>query len=135
MKDAHIFFRNRTFVVTAADVRTPTMIYPIVDSIGRVRKDILIGGMGVALLIGIALAVYWDILYLHERTVLFSIIAAAVVIATNFSVLQVEARGYPARLYIARRSTIRKVFDAITEARAHRSSAPIPLVLEDGSSE
>ena len=46
------------------------------------------------------------------------LIAAALVIGFSFSLLQVDARGFPPRLFLARAKTVRAVFEAITAARA-----------------
>ncbi|MCI4646049.1 MAG: hypothetical protein MRY64_14805 [Hyphomonadaceae bacterium] len=131
MNEQHLFYRDKRFEVSSADVKTPTMIYPIGESvIGRVRKDIQVGGLGLGALIGSALAIYWDLWFWSERIAMFALIVLAILIAASFSILQIEARGYPPRLFIARRKVIRRIFDAIAKARASHTLVFTGSVLE-----
>lgn len=124
MTNPHSFYRDGRFQVTSADVQTPSMIYPIGESvIGRIRKDIQVGGLGVAALFAAALAVYWDLWFWHEVYAMAGVMILAILVSLSFSVLQIEARGYPPRLFIARRHVVKRIFSAIAEARASNGPA------------
>lgn len=111
-------FQNKRFTVTASDLRTPTTFYPINDTVGRVRRDFLFAGLSFAAVIGFALWRYYDLWFFHERVAMGVGIALALLIGTQFSTLQIDARGFPSRLFFARAKTIRTVFNAITEAKS-----------------
>lgn len=111
-------YQDSRFLVTPADIRTPSAFYPIADTVGRIRRDILFWALGYAALMGFGLILYSDLLYVHEIAVLGGSIALALLMGTSLSIIQLDARGFPARMFVARKSTVRAVFDAITRARA-----------------
>ena len=117
-KSASVLFDNRRFTITMADIRTPTTFYPIGDTVGRVRRDILFGGLAYSAVTGAALLIYHDLWRAHEALLMVLSITLALVIGCQVSVLQLDARGFPPRMFVARSKTVRAVFDAITLARA-----------------
>lgn len=118
-----VLFKDRRFTVTTADIKTPSLYYPISDTVGRVRKDIQFAALGLCALLGAALTLYWDLWFVHEKAAIGAVIVLAVIIAVSLSVMQIDARGFPSRLFIARRGTIRKLFEAIAMARAQSASS------------
>lgn len=117
-RDANTLFKNRRFCVTTADIRTMTAYYPINETVGRIRRDILFAGLGFALFVGWGLWLYRDLWRPDEMIVMGIIITLALLIGTQISILELDARAFPQRRFIAHSSTVRKVFDAIVEARA-----------------
>ncbi|MEO1015186.1 MAG: hypothetical protein AAFX08_08360 [Pseudomonadota bacterium] len=105
-------------MVTLADIRTPTQYYPINETVGRIRRDILFAGLSFAALTGAALWLYFDLWFDNERLIMAGIIVVSLIIGSQVSMLQLDARGFPARVFIGRAGNIRKIFDAISLARA-----------------
>ncbi|MEL7128226.1 MAG: hypothetical protein AAGJ51_09070 [Pseudomonadota bacterium] len=116
------YFNDGRFIVTSSDVRTKRLYYPIDGTTGRVRNDIQFAALGLAVLIGTGLSVYWPLWFPHEKLIMGAVIALALLTAVTFSTFQIDARGFPPRILIGRRRTVRKVFEAITEARAENTS-------------
>ena len=127
----HNLFQNRRFLVTTADVRTRTGFYPIVDTVGRIRRDILYFALALSFLIGFALWRYYDLWYSHERIAMGVAITAALLIGSQFSLLQLDARGFPSKIWLARSSTVKNIFDAITQARALAAQGGGGFEIED----
>lgn len=121
--EQNILHEDRRFLITTADVRTPTAYYPISDTVGRVRYDILYAAIFYATLVGFALFIYFDLWRWNEVAIMCASILAALLTGFNIAVLQLDARGFPSRLFVARAKTVRKIFKAITLARA-RASTP-----------
>lgn len=111
-------------IVTSADIRTPSAYYPVADTVGRLRRDILYWALAYAALTGGGLWLYADLWYAHEALVLGGSIALALLAGVRLSILQLDARGFPARLFLGRTRTLKRLFGAITEARANQSSHP-----------
>ncbi|MEL6380299.1 MAG: hypothetical protein AAGK25_11015 [Pseudomonadota bacterium] len=120
---SHILYKDRRFTITPADIRTRTAFYPVTDTVGRVRRDILFAALGFAAIISVGMWRYYDLWTHDEKIVMGVIIALTLLIGTQLSMLQLDARGFPSRIWIARSSTVNKIFDAITKARATNVSA------------
>ncbi len=124
-----IYFKNWQFKVTASDVTTKNSFFPIEATTGRIRKDFLFGGLALAAFMGAALYIYFDLWTLNEKLMMAALIGTGLIILPMISVLQIDAKGFPSRFYIAPSRSIRKVFAAITIAkaasRAQHSSAGI----------
>lgn len=120
---SHILYKDRRFTITPADIRTRTAFYPVTDTVGRVRRDILIAALGFAVIIGVGMWRYYDLWTRDEKIIMGVIITLSLLIGTQLSMLQLDARGFPSRIWIARSSTVNKIFDAITKARAASVSA------------
>lgn len=117
------YYEGGNFLVTSADIKTPSIIYPISEAVvARVRRDVQFAALGFATLCGFALIVYFDLWFWYERLVMGGAMALSLIAAATFSILQIDARGYPSRLFFGRSKIIRRVFNAITEART--DSAP-----------
>ena len=116
--DASVIHKDRRFMVTLADIRTPTQYYPINETVGRIRRDILFAGLTFAALTGAALWLYFDLWFDNERLIMAGIIVTSLLIGSQVSMLQLDARGFPPRMFIGRSGNIRKIFDAISLARA-----------------
>lgn len=117
-KQARVLYRDDRFVVTNADIRTPSAYYPIGDTVGHIRRDILFCSLGYTCLTGAALIIYADLWYPHELAAMLGSIVLAILIGRAFAILQLDARGFPCRLFVARRKTVQQIFEAITGARA-----------------
>ncbi|MEM1344394.1 MAG: hypothetical protein AAGI34_07405 [Pseudomonadota bacterium] len=115
-------YADRRFTVTLADIRTPTAYYPVADTVGRIRRDPLIAGLAYAVLMGIALWVYADLWHAQEVWLMAGSIVLALLAGSQLAILQLDARGFPARLFLARTATVRAVFAAIGEARTLQES-------------
>ena len=111
-------YENGQFIVTPSYLRTAKVFYPIRETSGRIRKDFLFAGLAFAAVIGLALWTYYDLWYWHERVAMGVSIAMALIAGTQVSTLQIDARGFPSRMFMARAKTIRAVFHAITEAKS-----------------
>lgn len=111
-------FRNRRFTVTVSDIRTPTTFYPVDETVGRLRNDLLFTGLGLSALIGVAFWRYDDLWLPVEKVGMAIVIGLALLIGTQFKLLQIDARGFPSRIFWGRTKTMRAVFHAITEAKA-----------------
>ena len=118
-----VLYQDRRFMVTTADIRTPTTYYPINETVGRVRRDILFGALAFAGLVLAAMLIYFDLWYPRELIVMGAAIFLALAIGTQISFLQLDARGFPPRIFIARAKTVRAIFNAITLARAKTAQA------------
>lgn len=115
---ATVFYEDQRFTVTAADIRTRLAYYPVADTVGRIRRDPLWWALAHAGLTGLALVLYRDLWRPEETTFLGASIVGALLVGSRLAVLQLDARGFPSRLFVARARTVREVFNAITEARA-----------------
>ncbi len=113
-----VLYSDNRITVTTADIRTPTTYYPVSDTVGRRRRDILYAALAYAAVVGAALVIYFDLWFPVERLAMIGSILLALFVGTQISTLQLDARGFPARLYFARTKTVKRVFDAITLARA-----------------
>ena len=115
---AHEFYNDGRFKVTAADIQTPQIYYPVEATTGRIRRDIFWCALGYSSAVGLLLYAYADLWRLGEMAAMAGSIALALFIGQTFSILQIDARGFPARLFVARTKTIRALFQAIAKARA-----------------
>jgi len=115
---AGTLFENRRFRVTRADICTPTVYYPVAGTTGRIRRDILFCALCYAAAAGLLLFAYADLWRPEEIAAMGGSILLALIAGGSFSILQIDARGFPSRMFIARRRTIRALFDAISQARA-----------------
>lgn len=131
----HIIYGDHRFKVTSADIRTRTAFYPVSDTVGRIRRDILYMALFFAGLIGAAMWLYHDLWYTREKIFMGSAITALLFIGTQVSMFQLDARGFPSRIWIARSSTIKKIFDAISEARAITAQSGGRFEPEDDASD
>lgn len=117
-QDQTPLYQDKRFVVTPSRLRTKIAYYPITETVGRIRKDILFACVCFAVMIGLALWRYYDLWFFHERVVMAGAFLAALIVGTQVSILQIDARGYPSCTLVARTKTIRAIFNAITEAKA-----------------
>lgn len=115
---AGVLYQDRRITVTAADIRTANAYYPVQDTVGRLRRDPLWAALAYAALCGFALTLYFDLWFWPERLAMGGSILLALLIGTQIGILQLDARGFPPRMIIARAKTVRAVFEAITLARA-----------------
>ncbi|MEL6857409.1 MAG: hypothetical protein AAFO74_03420 [Pseudomonadota bacterium] len=113
-----IYFCDKRFTVTSADIKTATVIYPVSDATARIRRDIFYGAVAYSALAFTAALTYHDLLFMHEKLILGASIIAALIAGLSLSILQIDARFHPSRLWIGRRRSIKSVFDAMTKARA-----------------
>lgn len=111
-------YKDERFEVTLADIRTPSVYYPIAETVGRVRNDILFAALGYSGLVAAALLIYFDLWRWYELLLMAGSIALAVIVGRSFSLLQLDARGFPPRLFFARTATVNAIFKAIVQARA-----------------
>ncbi|MEM1379506.1 MAG: hypothetical protein AAGH41_02670 [Pseudomonadota bacterium] len=121
-KKENTLFANGRFIVTESDVRTKNVYYPISETTGRVRKDFLFFALGFAGITGFALWRYFDLWTGPERLTFSIVIAIALLIGTQISVLEVNAKGLASRMFITHSLTARRVFEAIVEARRRQRS-------------
>lgn len=117
-RSARRFYEDERFLITASDIRTPTTFYPVADTVGRLRHDPFYAGVFFAVVLAVGLVVYFDLWYAYEIVAMFLLGAAAVWIGRSVSILQLDARGFPSRVYLGKTATMAKIFEAITEARA-----------------
>ena len=120
---AHVLYDDGRFTVTTADIQTPHVYYPVEATTGRIRRDILWCALAYSTAVGLLLYAYSDLWRLTEMAVMAASIALALFVGRTFSILQIDARGFPARLFVARTKTIRSVFQAIAKARAQNGRA------------
>lgn len=118
----HVLFDNGRFKVTPADISTPTVYYPVDATTGRIRRDIAWCAGAYSVVTGIMLYAYADLWRFSEMVGIAASIALAVWLGRSFSILQIDARGFPPRMFVARSTTIRELFSAISAARAMRAS-------------
>ena len=118
-------YSDGRFTVTTADIQTPHIYYPVEATTGRIRRDILWCALGYSTAVGLLLYAYADLWKASEIAVMAGSIALALFVGRTFSILQIDARGFPARLFIARTKTIRALFKAIAKARATRGQATV----------
>ena len=118
MSTPNEFYGDGRFVVNSADIRTPSTYYPVGDTVGRLRRDPLYFGFGLAVVLLTALAVYADLWTVPEIIGLLAVSTMAIYAGLELRVLQLDARGFPTRVYLGRTLTMRRIFDAITQARA-----------------
>lgn len=128
---AGVLYQDPRITVTAADIRTANAYYPVQDTVGRLRRDPLWAALAYTAFCGFALTLYFDLWFWPERLAMAGSILLALIIGTQVSVLQLDARGFPPRLIIARAKTVRAVFEAITLARAAAVHAPRGWVGDD----
>lgn len=129
-----VLYQDRRFKITTADVRTRSAYYPINDTVGRVRRDILFAALAWSALVLAALLIYFDLWHWYEKLIMMGSIALALFIGTQISFLQLDARGFPPRIFIARAKTVWAIFNAITDARAqsvHTSGSFEPDDMQD----
>ena len=118
-----ILHEDKRFVISLSDIRTRTCFYPVLDTTGKIRRDLFFGALFFALIVGHGLWRYFDLWYEKERLMMGGVMGIALLIGTQVSMLELSARGYPSKIFIARSSTIKKIFDAITQARARAAQA------------
>lgn len=114
-------FSNGRFTITASDIRTRSVYYPIAETTGKVRKDLLFFALVIAALLGGSLWLYHDLWTDSEKLVFGIVIVAALLLGTQISVLEVNAKGLTPRMFICSARTSRRVFEAIIEARSKRA--------------
>ena len=124
-------FEDQRFKVTCSDLRTVNTYYPIDETIGRIRKDILFASLAFSVLIGFALWRYLDLWRFNEMIIMGGAIVLALLIGSQMSILQIDARGFPSRMYFGRTKTIKSVFNAITIAKAKARNKELSLDLNE----
>jgi hypothetical protein len=118
-----VLYEDKRFKVTLTDLRTPTIFYPIYETVGRVRRDILFAALAWSALILAALLIYFDLWQMHERFIMVCSIGLVLMAGTQISFLELNARGFPSRIFVARSRTVKAIFNAITDARAQSAHA------------
>ena len=113
-----VLFDHGRFKVTCADIQTPSVYYPVEATTGRVRRDILWCALGYSTAVGLLTYAYFDLWRSAEILVMLGTVAIAMYVGLSFSILQIDARGFPSRMFVARTKTIRALFSAIAEARS-----------------
>ncbi|MEM9840248.1 MAG: hypothetical protein AAF830_13975 [Pseudomonadota bacterium] len=114
-------FSNRRFTVTASDIRTRSVYYPTAETTGRVRKDLLWFALAIDGLLGWAFWLYFDLWTDTEKLAFVIVMIVALLIGTQISFLEVNAKGLAPRMFVTHSRTARKVFEAIIEARSRRA--------------
>lgn len=112
-----VLFDHGRFKVTYADIQTPSVYYPVEATTGRVRRDILWCALGYSTAVGLLTYAYFDLWRSIEILIMLGTVAIAMYVGLSFSILQIDARGFPSRMFVARTKTIRALFSAIAEAR------------------
>lgn len=115
---SHVLYDDGRFIVTTADIQTPSVYYPVEATTGRIRRDILWCALGYSTAVALLLFTYSDLWRLTEMAVMAGSIALALFVGRTISILQIDARGFPPRLFPARAKTIRALFHAIAKARS-----------------
>lgn len=118
LRGQDVLYKDKRFTITLSDIKTPTLYYPIEDTVGRVRRDIQFAAIGYSALVLFALLLYIDLWRIGEILAMSASVALALGVGFSVSILQLDARGFPARMFIARTKTVRAIFEAISAARA-----------------
>ena len=131
LEKAGILFHKGRFCVTESDITTPTSYYPVAATVGKIRRDILYTALIYYVLSHAALFIYFGLWTYDEMIFLIFSPAIFASFGAKFSLLEINAKGFPSRLYFARSKTVRGVFDAIVKARSLAAEKDNAAVIED----
>lgn len=111
-------YDDGVYTVTAALVSTPRRFYPLAHTTASIRRDPLWAAVAAAILAGACLAVYGDLLHLHEQFGLVAASVAFLLLGREVVILRIAAVGHAGAMIFGRRCRIQAVYEAIREARA-----------------
>lgn len=129
MRKAH--FDEGGYVVTDSIIATPRRLYPLANTMVSIRRDPLWFGLGMIGLVAGCLAVYGDLLRLHEKLALFVIACICLSAGLSFSVLRLDAMGHRRAIIFGRRTRINRLYAAIRDVR--RAELGITTIAPDES--
>lgn len=121
--DSIVTYDDGRIVITATDIRTPKIYYPIIETSGRVRRDGLWFALSYTVICGVALTIYHDLFHRQEIAVLAISMVIALISGSSLSALQLDARGFPPMMIFGSTRRVRKIFQAISHARSHTAIA------------
>ncbi|MDZ4369415.1 MAG: hypothetical protein U0987_20695 [Afipia sp.] len=110
-------FDDGVYTVTAALVSTPRRFYPLAHTTASIRRDPLWAAIAAAILAASCLAIYGDLLHLHEQIALVVVSAAFLLLGREIAILRIAAIGHAGAMIFGRRRRIQAVYEAIREAR------------------
>lgn len=110
-------YDDGVYTVTAALVSTPRRFYPLAHTTASIRRDPLWAAVAAAILAGACLAVYGDLLHLHEQIGLVVASATFLLLGREVVILRIAAVGHAGAMIFGRRRRIQAVYQAIREAR------------------
>lgn len=110
-------YDDGVYSVTVAIVSTPRRFYPVANTTASIRRDPLWAAIILAVLGGLCLAVYGDLLHLHEQVVLVSLCAGSLALGRAFTILRISAFGHSGAMIVGRSARIQALYLAIRDAR------------------
>lgn len=114
---AGTLYDDGVYSVTAAIVSTPRRFYPVANTTASIRRDPLWAAIMLAVLGGLCLAVYGDLLHLHEQVVLIALCASGLALGRAFTILRISALGHSGAMIVGRSARIHALYLAIRDAR------------------
>ena len=118
-RDPRVFFENGTYLVTASLLSTPRRFYPIANTTARIRRDPLWLAAGVVAFVGLATAVYGDLLYFSELMVMWGLAVLLLAAGVMTAILHVDAVGHRNALVFGPARRVKALYHAIRAARLH----------------
>lgn len=110
-------YDDGVYTVTSALVSTPRRFYPVAHTTASIRRDPLWAAIAAVVLGGACLAVYSDLLHLHEQIGLVAASAAFLLLGREFVILRIAAVGHAGAMIVGRRRRIQALYEAIRGAR------------------
>jgi hypothetical protein len=118
------YFDDGNCVVSDAVIATPHRIYPIANATARIRHDLLWIGLGLAGVVGAAIATYGDLLTGVELGAGVAGSGLLIAAGTQIKALSIDAFGHPRALIFGHRKKISTLFQAIRKSKLGRGSTP-----------
>ncbi len=112
------YYRDSRFAVTASDIRTPTVFYPILRTVGRIRRVLLLGALAFTALMALALVRDFDVWTPLDMAVMAALASVMLWFGSSFSVLSLDATGLPSQSFFVSSKKVHAMFEGIIAARA-----------------
>ena len=117
-KAIRYYYKDNRFAVTASDIRTPTVFYPIGRTVGRIRRVLLLGALAFAALMALALVRDFDVWTPLDIAVMSALATATLWFGSTFSLLTLDATGLPSQSFFVSSKKVHAMFEGIIAARA-----------------
>lgn len=127
----NVFYDDGTYQVSSSLLSTPRRFYPIENTTARIRRDPLWVGIALIFLVSLTTLVYGDLLYTIELVVIWIIAGLAGAFGLGTAILHVDAFGHENAMLFGPIKTIRGIYKAIRDARAHVTGHNAVLIPEE----
>ena len=111
------YYKDDRFAVTASDIRTPTVFYPILRTVGRIRRVLILSALAFTAFMVVALVRDFDVWTPFDMAVMAALAGFALWFGSSFSLLTLDATGLPSQSFFVSSKKVHAMFEGIIAAR------------------